>query len=145
MAAEPTIVDVHTTLLMRNLPSSFDQQALLSLLDRFFPSRYNFLYLPIDFASGNSMGYGFVNFEDAEDAALALQQLNGFSQWHEACDKVMEACWSSTLQGQAHLIDRFRNSRVMHSKVPDRYKPLLFQDGKRTKFPVATKRIRYPM
>eukprot|EP00439_Symbiodinium_sp_Y106_P038344 s1688_g4.t1 len=40
---------------------------------------------------------------------------------------------------QAH-VERYRNSPVMHRSVPDEYKPVIFKNGVRKKFPRPTKK-----
>ena len=51
-------VDTRTTIMLRNLPSSFTRAALFEILeDRGFSGRFDFVYIPIDFASGACLGY----------------------------------------------------------------------------------------
>jgi hypothetical protein len=133
--------------MLRNLPSSFSQQRLLDVLHATgFSDKFDFVYLPVDFQSGAGLGYAFVNMNTPIDARLAVSKLSGYSEWGDAaCRKVLEVCWSDPHQGLDMLIDRYRNSRVMHKSVPEHYKPLLLQDGKRTAFPAPTKRVRSPL
>lgn len=139
-------VDTRRTIMLRNLPSSFTRAALFEILeDRGFSGRFDFVYVPIDFTSGACLGYAFVNLLDHETAELAISSLRGFEEWQGTCSqKTMDACWSDPHQGTDMLVERFRNSRVMHGLVPDEYKPALFQDGVRVPFPKSTKRIRPP-
>jgi len=133
--------------MLRNLPSSFRQEQLLKLLESAgFAERFDFLYLPVDFASGACLGYGFVNLISSEDAQLAMVRLQGWSSWQDSsCHKVMQLCWSDPHQGLNALIDRYRNSRIMHKAVPSAYKPLIFKAGKPATFPGPTKRLRSPL
>jgi len=139
--------DHRTTLMLRNLPSSFTQFRLLDVLDATgFCGKYDFVYLPVDFQSGAGLGYAFVNMCSAVDAQRAMLNLSGFSSWGDAaCRKVLEVCWSDPHQGLEMLIDRYRNSRVMHRSVPEQYKPLLFDNGNKIPFPTPTKRVRSPL
>jgi len=138
--------DGRTTIMLRNLPSSFSRARLLEVLKlKDLSNLFDFVYVPVDFVSGACLGYAFVNLVDHESALLAISKLQGFDAWHATCSqKIMEACWSDPHQGANMLIERFRNSRVMHGMVPDEYKPALFQDGVRVSFPKHTKRIRPP-
>jgi len=68
----------------------------------------------------------------------------GFSDRGSPSCKVGEAEWTNPHQGRDAHVERFRNSSVMHSAVPDMYKPLLFVDGVRVPFPAPTKRIPSP-
>lgn len=141
------VSDTRTTLMLRNLPSSFSQKRLLDVLNATgFSDRYDFVYLPVDFQSGAGLGYAFVNMINPADASLAVAKLSGYSEWGDAaCRKVLEVCWSDPHQGLDMLIDRYRNSRVMHKSVPESYKPLLLHDGKKVAFPAPTKRVRSPL
>lgn len=139
-------VENRTTIMLRNLPSSFTRSQLLDILDgKGLCRKYDFVYLPIDFVSGASLGYAFVNLIDTDIANCAMQCLDGFSAWAgTTSQKVMGACWSDPHQGLSMLVERFRNSRVMHPIIPDEYRPALFNEGKRLPFPKHTKRIRPP-
>lgn len=139
-------VENRTTIMLRNLPSSFTRSQLLDILDgKGLRRKYDFVYLPIDFVSGASLGYAFVNLIDTDIANCAMQCLDGFSAWAgTTSQKVMGACWSDPHQGLSMLVERFRNSRVMHPIIPDEYRPALFNEGKRLPFPKHTKRIRPP-
>jgi RNA recognition motif-containing protein len=136
-----------TTIMLRNLPSSFHQEQLLTLLESAgFSERFDFVYLPVDFASGACLGYAFVNLSSSEDAQLAMVRLQGWSSWQDSsCQKIMQVCWSDPHQGLSMLIDRYRNSRIMHKAVPSAYKPLTFKAGKQVAFPGPTKRLRSPL
>jgi len=135
------------TLMLRNLPSSFTQERLLDVLDtRGLLNCCDFVYLPVDFQSGAGLGYAFVNMSSCDDAKRAMVDLVGFNSWGDvACKKVLDVCWSDPHQGLDMLIDRYRNSRVMHRLVPDHYKPFLMENGKKIVFPVPTKRVRSPL
>lgn len=139
-------VDSRTTMMLRNLPSSLTRSHLLDILDaKGLGAQYDFVYLPIDFVSGASLGYAFVNFVDSHTAHKAIHLLHGFDSWAGTTSvKVIEACWSDPHQGLKMLVERFRNSRVMHGIVPDEYRPVLFSNGTRIPFPKHTKRIRPP-
>jgi len=139
--------EVRTTLMLRNLPSCFSRDDLLETLDSHgFSGDYDFVYFPIDFYSGAGLGYCFVNVISSERAMILMSSLQGFSAWRgSSSHKVLDICWSQPHQGLEMLIERYRNSRVMHSSVPDHYKPALFQDGVRVPFPRNTKRIRPPV
>jgi hypothetical protein len=138
--------DDRTTIMLRNLPSAFSRAGLLSVLnDKGLECKYDFVYLPVDFVSGASLGYAFVNFVDHQTAKCALQSLQGFTKWTgTTSQKVLGVVWSEPNQGLHMLVERFRNSRVMHGIVPDEYKPALFKQGQRIPFPRHTKRIRPP-
>ncbi len=41
--------DLRTTIMLRNIPNRFNQEALLKILDQNFKGLYDFFYLPMDF------------------------------------------------------------------------------------------------
>jgi hypothetical protein len=134
-----------TTLMLRNLPSSFGRADLLELLDSIgFEGQYDFVYLPVDFQSGAGLGYAFLNMLESAAAQRLMKELQGFCSWSSASSKLLEVCWSEPTQGIEMLVERFRNSRVMHGMVPDDYKPAIFKNGVRAPFPKNTQRIRPP-
>lgn len=145
--SSPSHSEKRTTLMLRNLPSCFSRTALLETLDATgFAGDYDFVYLPIDFHSGAGLGYCFVNMINSDRANALMDHLQGFSAWRgSTSQKVLEICWSDPHQGLDMLVERYRNSRVMHGSVPDHYKPVLFQNGARVPFPRHTKRIRPPV
>jgi len=70
--------DQVTTLMIRNLPRRYTEEALLYELEAFTtPNSYNFLYLPWDSRRSSNVGYAFVNFIDASTASSLRERLNG--------------------------------------------------------------------
>jgi len=139
-------IDSRTTVMVRNLPSTYDFQMFIHMLDsEGFYARYDFAYLPIDFrkGSGSSFGYAFVNFVTCEDASRARLHFKGYTGWAVPCDRVCDVSWTPTQGLEAH-IERFRNSPVMHSSMPEESKPTIFTAGVKSTFPLPTKRIRPP-
>jgi len=136
---------MHTTVMLRNLPAGFSRSMLLDLLDsQGFRGTYDFVYLPIDFSSGSSLGYAFINLVSPNEAAPFFQHFSSFSQWPVPSDSVCSMSWSEPHQGLAQYVERYRSSPVMHSSVPDEWKPIILQDGLRIPFPPPTKHIKAP-
>lgn len=134
-----------TTIMLRNLPNNYTRDMLLSMLDsKGFKGKYDFIYLPIDFTSQAGLGYAFINVLTPNLVQDFWRTFDGFSDWLIPTNKVCQVDWSVPLQGlQAHL-DRYRNSPVMHSTLPDEFKPMLFVNGQRVTFPPPTKLIKLP-
>jgi hypothetical protein len=137
--------DAHTTVMLKNIPNSYTRKMLLEMLDsKGFAGSYDFVYLPVDFQRVACLGYAFVNCTSAPSARLMWHAFSGFDQWVNPSPKICEVCWGEPLYGLKALVDRYRNSPVMHEVVPDSYKPVLFKDGMRIRFPSPTKVLRPP-
>jgi|EP00427_Karlodinium_veneficum_P017005 hypothetical protein len=133
-----------TTVMLRNIPNNITRAGLLALFERSgFPTKcFDFCYLPIDFKRDANLGYAFVNLVSTQEADRFFQVFHGFGSWGLASEKVGAVCWGQPLQGLDQHIERYRNSPVMHSAVPEDHKPMLFHDGKRIPFPEPTKKVR---
>ncbi|CAJ1340440.1 unnamed protein product [Effrenium voratum] len=134
--------------MLRNIPKDMTRESLMELLNQLgFSKMYDFLYLPRDFKDNFAIyGYAFVNFMDTESASQALELMNGFTAWPNAEPEILpcEALWGHPLQGYEAHVERYRNSPVMSSQVPDMCRPLVLADGLPVSFPAPTKPIRLP-
>lgn len=136
-----TTRDNRTALIVRNLPVGCTHNELRIILDGAgLGGLYNFIYVPFDFKKSAFLRYGFVNFEQNEHAVKAMAVLDGFDDWES--EKSCEAGWGSVQQSLHANIERYRNSPLMHSSVPDEYKPVLFESGARVAFPSPTKALK---
>jgi len=144
-ADERAAAERYTTLMLRNLPNDYNSAMLLRWVAA-HGIKFRFAYLPIDFRRECSLGYAFLDCETHEDALAAKEKLEGFCDWEvEGSSKVCHVCWGAAdFQGVDKNIERYRNSPVMHEDVPDRFKPMLFEQGERVPFSAPTRRIRKP-
>merc|ERR1711988_1545769 len=134
-----------TTVMMRNIPNSCSRKHLLGLIDDHgFAGCYDLVYLPVDFKKWVGLGYAFINFCSTSEAERFRHHFNGFSEWSWQSSKVCEVSWSDALQGLRDNVERYRNIPVMHTAVPDEFKPVLFKNGKRIPFPPPTRKIKDP-
>jgi len=140
-----------TTVMLRNLPKAHSRAALLALLDSLgLRGQYDFVYVPMDFASGSSLGYAFVNLVSPAAADHAWACLDGLSRWtgsgsgQGASQGPCVLCWSRPHQGLAAHVERYMNSPVMHPAVPDAWKPAIFLGGVRVGFPAPTRALKAP-
>jgi len=134
-----------TTIILRNLPVKCTCNMLMQLLDdEGFYGDYNFVHLPIDFQTKVGLGYAIVNLVRHSVALQVVKHFQGFTRWPVPSDSVCEVAWNAPHQGLATHIDRYRNSPLMHPRVPDSYRPVLLENGVRVAFPAPTSRIRAP-
>jgi len=134
-----------TTVLLRRLPANFTRSDLLEVLDcEGFKDCYDFVYMPVDFVKWSSFGYAFINLASHEEALRMWQHFDGFTAWPSQADAKGRACevaWSKPLQGLTALVERYRNSPVMHEDMPDYIKPVVFSNGQKVEFPSPTEEI----
>jgi len=134
-----------TTIMLRILPKQYTRSDMIQLLeDEGFEGSYDLVYVPMDFSCECCLGYAFVNFMTESDAARCWAAFEGFSEWGASDSDVCEVVWSSPHQGTEALIERYRNSPVMHDSVPDEWKPAYFVDGAQAPFPAPTNKIKAP-
>lgn len=138
--------DQRTTLMFRNLPKSYTRSPFLEVIDaEGFAGTYEFVYLPTDFESCGNSGYAFISFITHDEATRAKKHFHGFSQWSPASScKPCDVAWSGPVQGLEAHVKKYQNSPVMHDSVPDEYRPAIFINGVRARFPKPTRRIRLP-
>lgn len=134
-----------TTVMLRDLPHTFDRSTVLDLLDTDgFADKYDFVYLPVKFCSHDAAGYAFINFTSPEDARRCFRHFSTQARWPGANRMRGSVCWSDPHQGLEANIARYRNSPLMHELVPDSYRPAIFSAGQRVPFPAPTRRIKEP-
>lgn len=129
-------VDQRTSLRICGLREDFTRAQIVQLLQREgFGEQFDFVYMPSDFATGRCFGYAFVNFCSAAAAANAQEVFDSHEEFTVG--------WADT-QGLSAYVQRFRNSPVMHPKIPDEAKPAMFRQGSRAVFPAPTRHIQAP-
>lgn len=134
----------YTTVMLRNLPNNYTREMLIDLLEaQGFLMRFDFVYVPIDFDKCAGLGYAFVNFVTHDDATQAMHVLENFDDWKVPSQKVLRLSWSLPLQGLVANVERYRNSAVMHPDMPQRFKPMVFEDGCLVAFPAPTRHIAF--
>merc|ERR1719247_3710598 len=131
--------------MMRNILMDYTITDVCAHLDaEGFAGLYDFAYLPRNFETGLSFGYGFLNFVTPEAAELFWHRFAGFTDWMVPSDRAAEVSWSDPHQGLEAHVARYRDSPMMHDTVPDDFKPQLFSGGVRVPFPLPTRRIKAP-
>jgi len=133
-----------TTFMIRSLPRHMTRTKLEDLLDDAgFAKQYDFIYLPANLKVKESYGYGFVNLVSGAVAARFMAYFNGYS-WPDRSQEPMGVHKSEALEGLDALIQRYRNSPLMHSSVPEEVRPAIYRDGVKAPFPSPTVDLRAP-
>jgi hypothetical protein len=106
-----------TTMMVRNLPSSFTKKELMAELESAgFGGQYDYVYVPRDLTTGVGNGFGFVNFTTAAAAARFMSEWVPTSADH---DKVNVA--PSAVQG---FSDNYKRWSMKKAVIRDsRFKP----------------------
>jgi hypothetical protein len=139
-----TDVEIRTSLLLRNLPRGFTRDEVMEVIRTFgLATKVDFLYNPWNLKVKQNCGYAFVNFTTPEAAVEGLNALHGFS-WDVQGENVCEVSWCSDHQGLDSHVERYRNSRIMHDSVDDKYKPAIFKNGFRIPFPLPSVALQKP-
>lgn len=107
---EPT--DEITTLMIRGIPCSFSQDALMRTIDNAgFKGKYDFFYLPRAGSNGTNLGYAFINFVDATVADQCMTTFNGSPLDESRSSKVCTIAHAD-IQGLTNLRQHFRKTAV---------------------------------
>ncbi|KAL0923680.1 hypothetical protein M5K25_007751 [Dendrobium thyrsiflorum] len=134
-----------STVMIKNIPNKISRKQLLDLLDQHCrvqnqkinkedgsdtpSSEFDFLYLPMDFISGNNLGYAFVNFTSSVAAKRLYQDMH-LMPWNTFGSR--KICEITHAKIQAKLVKHFRRSLFTCSSTE--YLPVYFQpsrDGSR--------------
>jgi hypothetical protein len=134
---------------LKNLSSDCTLNTVLETLDREgFLGYYDFVHVPISFVTKKPVGYAQVNLCDHASALRLCQHFQGFRDWASSTNTIDSSGCRANLdtgsQGLHSLIERYRNSPLMHPNVPQDYKPAIFRNGQRVCFPAPTARIKAP-
>lgn len=124
-----------TTVMLRNIPYHEGQLGVLRLLEsRGFLGKFDFFYAPLDFASGNNLGYAFLNFRSIAAVNEFIGDIDGLRVPQEGWSaKELRVCWAR-VQGVGANVEHYRNSPV--NEMPVQFRPMLFDvDGGQLTFP----------
>lgn len=133
-----------TTVIVRNIPNRFSHASLADVLDMHgFSGMYDLIYVPVDFATAVSFGYAFLNLTSVDEMERFIARFDGF-KWGGASKKVCVVARCDDGESPSERVERYRNLPVMHSSVPDSFKPSMYSGGQRVPFPAPTKKLRAP-
>jgi len=129
-------LDGMTTVMLRNIPVKYNREMVLTDLDqRGFRGCYDFFYLPIDFHTGNTVGYAFINFVTPTETERFRATYSGLKLSPDS-PKICEVVVAKA-QGKAKNVEQYRNSSVM--SMDERFHPVIFENGVRQPFPGPTR------
>jgi hypothetical protein len=126
---------IKTTVMLRNVPYSECQMGVLDLIrSKGFGGRFDFFYAPLDFNSGNNLGYAFVNLLTESDVADFFKVFDGLRVELEGWStKDLQVCWAR-VQGMEPNVEHYRNSPV--NDMPEHFRPMIFdRNGNELMFP----------
>lgn len=124
-----------TTVMLRNVPYGESQLGVLNLVEqRGFGGRFDFFYAPLDFSSGNNLGYAFINLPEPSAVSEFFTVFDGLRVDKEGwSQKDLQVCWAR-VQGRHPNVEHYRNSPV--NDMPENFRPMIFDDeGKQLPFP----------
>lgn len=129
--------DDRTTLMIKNIPNKYDQEMLLSAVNKYHNGLYDFFYLPIDFKNKCNVGYAFINFIDPISIPEFYKEFNN-KKWEKFnSEKVCQIAYAR-IQGKESMVEHFKNSSLLFEDPKCR--PLIFQSdgqGRPEPFPIG--------
>mmetsp|Transcript_63115 Transcript_63115/g.136640 ORF Transcript_63115/g.136640 Transcript_63115/m.136640 type:complete len:331 (+) Transcript_63115:2-994(+) len=141
----PVAEDRRTSVVIRNFPTDFTRAKVATMLNKEgFARQYNFLYVPINFRTGNAFGWAFINLVHPRLVPDLWQKFDGYQNWPTEGHGPCTVAWSKPHQGLGALVDHYRNSKMMHQDVPDEQRPACFYNGMRVVFPPPTQSMKAP-
>mmetsp|Transcript_83034 Transcript_83034/g.220291 ORF Transcript_83034/g.220291 Transcript_83034/m.220291 type:complete len:245 (-) Transcript_83034:88-822(-) len=140
------------TLVLSNIPSEYSRTRVLSLLSsEGFATDINFFFMPALLTTGESVGHAFVNFTTPAAAKHFRFKFAGFRAWELQQTPPMRKPLAAKVthgapqQGLEANIEAYRNDMLMHSIVPEEFKPILLMDGQQVPFPAPTRPLIEPV
>jgi len=138
-----------TTLIVRQVSRAISRQRVVQALgEQGFGNDFDFLYCPLDYVSKKGFGYVLLNFASPRAAVHFRERFQGQPGSWLVADSTMalDIVWAvgDDRQGLQANIDRYRNSPVMHSIVPDEFKPIVLARGHRVAFSRPTEKLEAP-
>ena len=103
--------DKRTTLMIKNIPNKYSQKMLLNELKIEFESKFDVLYLPIDFDTMANSGYAFINFIDSKDIEQFYNSFNDKKWPLFNSDKICRLTYAS-IQGKNNLVKHYEYSSI---------------------------------
>jgi len=120
-----------TTVMLRNIPNRYTQRTIIEELHALhFYGTYDFLYLPIDKATGSNVGYVFINFVQPDDARRCMEVFSDYpwKRYQRFTKKLAKAC-AAHIQGLENNCRHYADRAVRESRYLQ-YRPLILPRNK---------------
>jgi len=132
--------NTNTTIMLRNIPKTFSQDLLVSVVGlKFLPAKdFDFIYLPMDLMNGVNVGYAFMNFPSpltiikfynffnnkSWKVILQILEFPGARAFESTgCGNNAKVTYAR-MQGMEQLRTHFQSSSIMHQ--PDSIRPVFY-------------------
>jgi len=106
-----------TTMMLKNIPCKRTQEEILCHIDQLgYGGKYDFFYLPKNRQQSANLGYGFINFKAAEDAARFEAEMTGFRFSHTSSKRCVVV--PAHVQGLSNnIMESKQNQRLQCSSI----------------------------
>jgi len=119
--------DGTTTVMMRNIPSRYTVEELVSeMITMNFKDRFDYLYLPMDFKTKRNKGYAFINFVSAQDAVQFHADFHGVQLPKYGTQKTLQIARAETQGLEANLNAAQRDKPRITNPW---FRPMVFNAG----------------
>ena len=105
-----------TTLMIKNVPNKFTQKDLLGVINTQFRYQYNYVYLPIDLKTRQSVGFAFINMTHplfVLDFYLEFNNLKWSDVDPECYSKKMCQIVYANVQGLPEIYSELQGKHIM--------------------------------
>jgi len=131
-----------TTLMIRNLPRSYTEEALVREIETVTGrGTFDFLYMPWDARRGSNISYAFVNFNNQEATQRCFYGLSG-RQWRLADSSKCCRIAAAHVQGLAANLVHYRD--VANMPEARRHAPIVMLNGTLADYEDAVRRFCAP-
>lgn len=137
------------SVVMKNIPEHCTRDDVAEELKfEGFGAKFYFVYVRFDFNTKKHCGWAHVGVNDMETAEQIRHCFNGHrfrGHQPESTDPRPQAQLKVEVsKSQDDLVEKYRNSNLMHRAVPNRWKPAMYQCGKRVSFPNPNRQLDMP-
>jgi RNA recognition motif-containing protein len=104
-----------TTIMIRNIPGKYTQEALMEEVWQVSPL-FNFFHMPVARKTNGCLGYAFVNFIDAETASKFIAEFQGHAFIKQLSSPKRADVTYAALQGFAQNMKFYQRSKIFKSR-----------------------------